>query len=277
LFDVGEYGYVACRTCHTARLEPLPDAAQLAGIFGPDYFSGGDDIGGYTDYFADDRVHRANAQARVDHLRRVGVRTGAAVDVGCATGETLTALRDAGWKPVGVEISSTVANVARRRGFEVAATMADLAGELRGRCAVVTFYQSLEHMPDPAAALQAAHDLLGPGGCVVIETWDRGSLVARVMGRHWQQLSPPSVVWVFHRRAGAAMARRAGLSLSSWKTSSKRVGVRWVAAMAAARYPVMQAGMTKLARSRWGNTAVPYRLGDLVTLVLRNDAQVRPA
>jgi hypothetical protein len=47
--------------------------------------------------------------------------------------------------------------------------------------------------------------------------------------------------------------------------------------MAAARYPVMQAGMTKLARSRWGNTAVPYRLGDLVTLVLRNDAQVRPA
>src|SRR6478609_7400961 len=138
LFTVGGYGYVVCQTCRTARLDPVPDASQLAEIFGAGYFSDGADVGGYADYFADDRVHRANALARVRQLRRYGVRTGPAIDVGCATGETLDALREAGWQPVGVEISSAVADVARERGFEVAASIADVQPELRGRCSVVT-------------------------------------------------------------------------------------------------------------------------------------------
>ena len=103
---------------------------------------------------------------------------------------------------------------------------------------------------------------------MVIETWDRGSLIARLMGTGWQQVSPPSVIWMFHRRAGALMARRAGLSLHTWQASMKWISVRWGATMVGDRYTLARPAMEILARSRLGDVPVPYRLGDLVTCVL---------
>ncbi|WP_445185033.1 class I SAM-dependent methyltransferase [Pseudonocardia sp. Cha107L01] len=264
----GAYRYVACRRCRTGRIDPIPDAGVLSKIFGDSYFRGGGAVGGYADYVADKTNHARNARGRVSRMARLGLDRGPVVDVGTATGETLVALRDDGWTPQGVEISQGVAEIARARGFDVRPKLEDYLDALTGACAAVTFFQSLEHLPDPAEALRTAALLLRPGGYVVLETWDRGSLIARLMGPGWQQVSPPSVIWMFHHRAAAQMARRAGLRLRTWRASMKWISVRWGASMIGDRYPFVQPVTDVLARSRAGDIPIPYRLGDLVTCVL---------
>lgn len=262
------FRYVECRTCATARLDPLPEESALAAVFGKGYFTGGSDVGGYADYAADEPLHRANAADRVRRLRRAAVLAGPIVDVGCASGESMTAMRQAGWRPFGVEISATMAAAARERRFEVRPRLDDYLPDLGGTCAAVTFFQSLEHMRDPAGALQLARRLLRPDGYVIIETWDRASPVARLMRSSWQQVSPPSVVWMFHRGAAARMASSAGLRLRSWRTSRKKISVRWGLSLVAAKHPAGRAALERCAASPIGGLTVPYRLGDLVTAVM---------
>jgi hypothetical protein len=50
---------------------------------------------------------------------------------------------------------------------------------------------------DPRAALSVADSLTRPGGFWLVETWNRESLTARLLGKHWHEYSPPSVLHWF--------------------------------------------------------------------------------
>ena len=111
----------------------------------------------------------ARAREKLALLARAGVAPpGTALDVGCSSGAWLELAKDTGWDPVGVEIGTAVAAAARRRGFEVhtgSLSDADLAGR---RFDLVTFWDVLEHLPDPLDALIRARRLLRPGGVVAL-------------------------------------------------------------------------------------------------------------
>lgn len=78
---------------------------------------------------------------------------------------------------------------------------------------MVTFFQSLERMVDPTTALAQAHDMVRPGDFIAIETGDRQSLVARALGRHWPQVSPPTVAWMWSRKGFRLALEAAGLEV----------------------------------------------------------------
>lgn len=46
---------------------------------------------------------------------------------------------------------------------------------------------------------------------MLIETWDRKSLTARLFGRHWHEYSPPSVLHWFSREGLRKMGTASGL------------------------------------------------------------------
>ena len=62
---------------------------------------------------------------------------------------------------------------------------------------LVSMIQVLPHFFDLRQALQKAADVTKPGGFWLIETWDRGSWIARLLGRNWHEYSPPSVLHWF--------------------------------------------------------------------------------
>ncbi len=278
----GQWRYLRCEVCGLARVDPMPTAEDLAGVFADDYFVGGGARGGYDDYDADVATHRLNAAHRLDRIARwrIGSAGGAPspvlVDVGCATGYTLDVARDRGWRTVGVELSPAVADMARAKGHQVAAAISDLldgagaAGEsLAGQVGAVCFFQVLEHLPDPRAALEVARRLLGPGGVVVCETWDGASALARVSGDRWQQLSPPSVLWVLDRPSARAVTAGAGLRLVDWRSTSKVVSVGQVAGQLGPHLPGPLATAARLAARRAGRLRLHYGMGDLVTFTAR--------
>ena len=164
-----------CRAC--AAVQKIPDDRwheEIAAIYGAyDMYaqSGGseqrvfDPVGGSTS-----RSGRLLGQA----LRSIELpETGCLLDVGCGTGATLEAFaeRISGWRLFGQDLDGRY----RERlegiaGFE-RLVHRTLDPELP-RCDLVTLIHSLEHIPDPRAALLEIGSVLRPSGWLLAQVPD---------------------------------------------------------------------------------------------------------
>lgn len=260
---VGAHAYVACNACGAVRLEPFPRPDDAARLYGDDYFSAAAH-GGYADYPADATIHRRNGRDRLRKLGPVPKPGTVLVDVGCAYGFTLLEAAAIGWAPMGVDVNAAARTAVEAAGFRAAPTLAGLQLE-PGSVGAITFFQVLEHLPDPVSALREAATLLAPGGRVLIETWDRRSLVARAMKAKWLQANPPSVLWLFDEDDVRHMCGAAGLQLHRWQHSVKWVSVGLVAGQLGNR----GSRFGRRVGTRLQKVALPYPLGDLVTAHVR--------
>jgi 2-polyprenyl-6-hydroxyphenyl methylase/3-demethylubiquinone-9 3-methyltransferase len=102
------------------------------------------------------------------------------VDVGCGGGVLSEALARAGARVTGIDLAADALAAAREHAAEQGLAIdyrevsaADLAAESPGQHAVVTCMELLEHVPDPAALVQACADLLAPGGWAFFSTLSR--------------------------------------------------------------------------------------------------------
>ncbi len=185
-----------------AAAAPAPD--HVARVYGDDYFTGGG--AGYGDYLGEGPLLRAHGQfyARIVARHRP---PGTVLDVGAAAGFVLQGLIDGGWTGGGIEPNAAMAEHARSVLGVPVTTGAFEAIEPTAPVDLVSMIQVIAHFPDPRLAVQLASAWLKPGGLLLVETWDRSSWTARVLGRHWHEYSPPSVLHWFSR---AGLARLAG-------------------------------------------------------------------
>lgn len=92
------------------------------------------------------------------------------LDIGCGTGELLTAVRELGWEPRGLEADPAHADFARRQGLAVERGYVEAPPPaLLDGAAVISALNLLEHLPAPKPWLARATAGLRRGGHVVIE------------------------------------------------------------------------------------------------------------
>ena len=122
-----------------------------------------------------ERTHwwwRAKRELVLQELRREGEAAGAAVDVGCGTGEMATVLSGLGFKPaLGTDRSSYALAIADARDDPAVALVAAVGERLPfadGGCACLTSLDVLEHMDDDVAALREFARVVRPGGLVLV-------------------------------------------------------------------------------------------------------------
>jgi SAM-dependent methyltransferase len=113
----------------------------------------------------------ANARRKVDLLRDAGrdVAGLRLLDVGASSGAWLEVAAEGGaGAAVGVELGARTAARARDRGLDVRTGTLEqaLAGLGDDRFDLITFWDVLEHLPDPRRELRLARGLLAPGGRV---------------------------------------------------------------------------------------------------------------
>jgi SAM-dependent methyltransferase len=237
------------------HLDPLPDQSTATSNFSAGYFAG-DDTAGYADYVADEAIHRRNARRHLRRAARAGARPpGTLLEVGCAAGFLLDEARCAGWDVHGVDVAAEMRTAATGLGVPVADTVgATGLGPASVDLAVLN--QVLEHVADPGALLDELAGLVRPGGLLTIETWDRSSALARALGPRWQQVSPPSVLWLFGRSDLAGLLAQHGFRPVRIRPAVKLVSVDTVGGQA--RW------LRGVATGRVRRLAIPYAFGDLV-------------
>jgi SAM-dependent methyltransferase len=249
-------------------MDPMPSEHDLLANFGAGYFEASAVPGGYESYGADEPLHRRNARRRLARVARDrhGLPPGSFLDIGCAYGYALDEARTHGWSVVGVEPSPAAAQRARELDLRVFPdSAAALAAHPEG-FDVVSMCQVLSHVADPVAAVAHAATALKPGGLLFIETWRRDTVLARVAGRRWHVISPPTVVWLETSSSIRALLDRVGLDVVGWTRGRKTVSLGLVASLLDdRRLPRPVAAATqRLAHSHWARSSIFYPFADLI-------------
>lgn len=129
--------------------------------------------------------HMALAQP-VRMLRRAGVAPGARVlDAGAGRGRLVEALRTAGYDARGIEPA------ARGGGAGTAVARATIAGHEDSGLDAVALWHVLEHLDDPAGALERIRAWLAPGGVLLAGVPNLASWQAAIAGERWMHLDAP--------------------------------------------------------------------------------------
>ena len=195
-----------------------------------------------------------------DRLRAEGRDLAGArvLDVGCGGGLLSEALAKAGADVVALDLAPELLQVARLHGLESGAKVdyrlqsaEALAAEAPGGFDVVTCMEMLEHVPDPAAVIDACATLLRPGGRLFLSTLNRtpaafalaivgAEYVARLLpkGTHqYRDFIRPSELAAWLRAAGLEPEDVRGLLYEPWRDAARLSSRTDVNYLACARKP----------------------------------------
>lgn len=190
LFRKGDHDFVRCTACGLVSIRPIPTPEALAAHHEASY-----QAGGYAVFAAADAIRATIARQRLAAVRHLAP-AGPWLDVGCSTGAFLAEATRAGLSAHGLEVSSAAVAEVRARGLSAQ------QGSVEGFApahpfAVVTAFDVLEHLPDPAAFVRRVRGWLVPSGLLVLTVPNRASPMARIMGRHWFYYAAPDHVHYF--------------------------------------------------------------------------------
>jgi len=133
---------------------------------------------------------------RVDYIERQarGLSGKHIVDIGCGGGILTEALAQRGALMTGIDMAEQSLKVARLHLHESdleidyqLSTAEAFAEHNAARFDVVACLEMLEHVPDPAAIIDAAVRLLKPGGCLILSTLNRNpkSFALAILGAEY--------------------------------------------------------------------------------------------
>lgn len=143
---------------------------------------------------------------------------GRVLDVGTFTGHFLVAAREDGWQfPEGTEISQDSAQIARDE-YDLTIHIGDLLsiGLAPNTYDAITLSDVIEHVSDPLATIQKAHDLLRSGGVLYMHTPHFNSIPRYIHGKKWNVFFP------WHRTIFTAKAMREMLESNGYRVKTLR-------------------------------------------------------
>ena len=178
----------------TARLDAPVDARRL---YEGDYFTGEE----YLDYAADEAFFKRNFRKRLAEIR-TRRPSGRLLEIGSAYGFFLDLAR-AHFETVGFEVNPEAVRHARDvLGLDVRAD--DFLGvdpaSIGGPFDVVVMWDVIEHLDRPDRFMARIAEVSKPGTLLTITTSDISSRLARLRGRKWRMIHPPSHLHYFDRR-----------------------------------------------------------------------------
>jgi SAM-dependent methyltransferase len=184
------YAFVRCASCGLVQQNPQSEPEAVAARYDEAYLRYEEEHQyAYRDLellALDDLGLDARSASLFASIETNGRRP-VALDVGCATGALLVALRDRGWKPQGVEISEAQARYGEdRHGLPIFAGRLEEAGFPDASFDLVHASHLIEHLNDPASFLGEVSRVLAPGGLLALTTPNADGFQARLLGPRWR-------------------------------------------------------------------------------------------
>jgi SAM-dependent methyltransferase len=148
-------------------------------------------------------------------------RTGRLLDIGCGVGYFLEEAGALGWTPYGTEYGEHAVELARAKGFHVvdAATSNAESWVEPGTFDVVTAFEVLEHVVDPALEVALIARALRPGGVFYCTTPNFAALSRRLLRSRWSVIDYPEHLNYFTTRTLTHLLMARGFTVKKIVTS----------------------------------------------------------
>ena len=254
-FSEPPYTVERCGACGLGFVSPRLDEAGLTGIYADDSYWRSDSpkTRGYHDYRADEPLYVRTFHKRLGYALRDGPRAGRALDVGCAAGFCMAALRERGFETYGVEVSEAIGAHARDQlGFGDAVHLGTLetVPHPDHTFDLITMWDVVEHVPDPRALLRKARALLAPGGRLVLETQDIDSRFARLLGPRWHHYKHAEHIYHFTPATVRDLLAATGFRAErlTHRYGGKYVSLHFIAERAGRLHPLLSRALAPLGR-----------------------------
>ena len=176
-----------CKKCGLIFVHPQPLFSDLKKIYNKNYFENENSNSiGYEGYLKDKPNIIKSFERRLKNVEKLHKTKGRILDIGCATGFFLEVAKNHGFAPHGVEISGYASDIAKKnfgdKIFNGILAKADLPDNFFD---IITMWDYIEHIPDPAGELSRVWQLLKKDGLIVLSTPDTGSLTHKIFKDKW--------------------------------------------------------------------------------------------
>jgi 2-polyprenyl-3-methyl-5-hydroxy-6-metoxy-1,4-benzoquinol methylase len=173
-----------CPKCGLAFQTPQPSSEQSAEYFTWRYQTSKSDGSEADRYLSNREFTLGISRARAQWLREQS-KGGRLLDIGAGNGALIFAAREGDCDAHGIDQSDAAIEKAKRM-FDVdvtKATIHDLPDD--DMYDIITLYDTVEHLRDPQATLQAASRHLVPDGLVCVETMNYDCVQRLLRGDKW--------------------------------------------------------------------------------------------
>src|SRR3989344_8118868 len=220
--EVYKYTYSECESCGHIFMQPPLDSTVVKKLY-----SGGEGGSIQKLVYLDEELFLKRieqiALPKIEHCNSIIKEKGLWIDIGCGTGEILTAAQQTGWEVKGFEADAAEVDFARRRGMDVEQKYisAENAPKLKD-AKVISLINVLEHINDPAEFLKAITGPLAKGAFVVFEVprHPSSSSFVNLAFPHlpYRHICPPDHLHIFTEKSIEIMLNGAGLeAVSIWE------------------------------------------------------------
>lgn len=208
--EVQGTGILQCAECGTLRAERVL-AADIVYVEG--YHRGDGDLHPY-DYTAPLSLEHEtlNNRRRLERLEGF-MRPGRLLDVGGGIGTFTRVAIERGWEAINLEPIADAIDYARAQGIP---TIQGGVGELEPRRETydaACLIHVLEHLPESRKALERVKGVIRPGGLVMVEVPNHGSMARRASKDAWLGWWPGQHVYSFTERTLSGLLQRAGFGV----------------------------------------------------------------
>lgn len=258
-----------CSECKHRFAEIEPSKNHVAQTYADDYFDGGG--AGYSNYLGESELLRAAGKRYGKIVEKYSGKTGAVLDVGAAAGFVLQGFQDAGWRGQGIEPNQKMAEFAKENlNLNVVnSSLEDF--QTNEKFDLISLVQVVAHFQQPREVFEKLETLIQPNGFLLIETWRRDSLTARVFGKNWHEYSPPSVLHWFTKKGLANLVAQFGFKTVATGRPAKWINAAHAKSLVKFKLEQMRAGkmLGKSLKLIPDKLNLPYPAEDLFWLLAR--------
>lgn len=216
MFEVKNFAIVKCRDCSMAYVNPRLKDQSIYNIYQDNYFQKDgytfEDFG-YGDYdltaHLRDRTFTRWYEEALPHLK---VKSGKALDVGCATGRFLMILKEKNWNVNGIELDRGMCAELNEKGFDVSNEPLENQNT-ESAYDLITLFDVVEHLPHVHLDFKMLHSLLSDEGSVVLVTPNIESFQSKLFGKRWFQLKPREHISYFSPKTLKLIAEESGFKI----------------------------------------------------------------
>ncbi len=175
--------FFRCGNCGLWRQDPQPVAEAIHARYDDSYLS----------YETSRQMDYREIALKSLTLAGLSLRTDCAeakpeiLEIGCATGALLSSFNENGWRVLGVEVGSGMAEYARKTfGIDVRTGFLEEMHFADGRFDVIMALHLVEHLNDPGGFLAELRRIIKPSGSLYLITPNIDSFQALLRGQAWR-------------------------------------------------------------------------------------------